>query len=115
MNSLATISVRPVSSANAATLSKDSLDLITEIKKLETRFNNVAADAAQLGIEKRKENEGDLEYLARVAKEANRKAHDLAAAEDQKQVEAVISGSMKPARRGLAGLLDKAADKAARW
>ncbi len=112
---LGTIAVTPVNSKNAQRLSKDALALIAEIKQLETKFNVIVADAAQFGMDKRKENEGDLELLGRIAKAANLKAHELAAEEDQKKVDLVIAGESKPVRRGLAGLLDKAADKAARW
>lgn len=112
---LTTITVTPVNAKNAQSLSKDALALITEIKRLESKFNVISADAVQFGIEKRKENEGDLELLARIAKAANVVAHELACEEDQKRVELVLAGESKPARRGLAGLLDRAADKAARW
>jgi hypothetical protein len=113
--SLGTISVTPINSRNAQRLSKDALALIAEIKALENKFNLIIADSVQFGMEKRKENEGDLELLGRIAKAANLRAHELAAEEDQKKVDLVIAGESRPARRGLAGILDKAADKVARF
>jgi len=112
---LGTISLIPTTSSNAAALSKDALALISEIKRLEQKFNGIAADAVQFSIERRKEGEGDIELLGRIAKEASMKAHTLAAEEDLKRVDNIIAGDARPTRRGLAGLLDRAADKVARF
>ena len=112
---LGTISVLPVNSSNANRVSKDAMAIISDIKALEKRFNGIVADAVQFGIEKRKEGEGDLELLSRIAKAANLKAHELAAEEDQQRVDLIVSGDARPTRRGLAGLLDRAADKVARF
>jgi hypothetical protein len=102
-----------VSSANAAKLCKEALAIINDLRAIEAKFTILLADSRNYGIEARKENEGDLDLLARIAKSASARAHELACEEDAERVELAITSNSRPVRKGIAGWLDRAADKLA--
>lgn len=107
------ISTVKASSSLAASTSKNALSLINQIRSIEATFMKLASEAENLGLPKRLDTEGDLEYLARVAKESNAKAHELACLEDAARVDQLLTSTAQPRRTGFAGLLDRAADKVA--
>lgn len=107
------ISTVKASSSLAASTSKNALSLINQIRSIEATFMKLAAEAENLGLSRRLDTEGDLEYLARVAKESNAKAHELACQEDAEKVDKLLTSTSAPRRTGFAGLLDRAADKVA--
>jgi hypothetical protein len=107
------ISTAKASSGLAAATAKNALALINQIRSIEATFLKLASEAENLGLARRSETEGDLEYLARVAKESNVKAHELACAEDAAKVDAMLTSTTQPRRTGFAGLLDRAADRVA--
>lgn len=107
------ITLQKSSSALAVSTSKNALSLINQIRSIEATFLKLASEAEVLGLNRRSETEGDLEFLARVAKESNAKAHELACIEDAERVDKMLNSTTQPRRTGIAGLLDRAADKVA--
>ena len=107
------ISTVKASSSLAASTSKNAISLINQIRSIEATFMKLAAEAENLGLARRLETEGDLEFLARIAKESNAKAHELACIEDAEKVDKLLTSTTQPRRTGFAGLLDRAADKVA--
>lgn len=107
------VTTTKASSALAASTAKSSLALINSIRGIEATFLKLAAEAENLGLAPRSPEEGDLEYLARVAKEANAKAHELACQEDAERVDKLLASTSQPRRTGLAGVLDRVADRVA--
>ena len=107
------ISTQKSTSALAASTSKNALSLINQIRSIEATFLKLAAEAENLGLARRSDTEGDIEFLVRIAKESNAKAHELACAEDAERVDKLLTSTSAPRRTGFAGLLDRAADKVA--
>lgn len=102
-----------INSAHADTTAKTALSLIGDIRACERAFNALSVQATELGL-RRNENEGDITFLGRIATQAIELKHDLlkkeAVTAAQRQAETAVQGH----RRGLAGLLDRAANAASR-
>lgn len=107
------ISTAKASSGLAAATAKNALALINQIRGIEATFMKLTSEAENLGLARRTEVEGDLEFLTRIAKESNVKAHELACAEDAERVDKMLLSTSTPRRTGFAGLLDRAADRVA--
>jgi hypothetical protein len=102
------------SSNSALNVSKTALSLIGDIKAVERAFNALAVQANDLGL-KRNENEGDIAFLGRIAAAASELSHDLRKKEDAETIKRQIEGQAAARRKGLSGLLDRAADAVARF